>query len=385
METFWQEIKSIYRFYCLSPHKREIVFYAEDIASYTYFEGLIEHLTHVENLPVCYFTSDSSDPLLSANKENLHTFYINSLLPFFTISLTSTLLIMTMPDLHRFYIKRSVLGAHHVYLFHNIGSSFPVIRFGALFHYDTIFCVGPHHIEEIRRQEELYHLSKKNLVRFGYYRLEKVFRDCQQYVHSENQVSPYKGRVLIGPSWGADSILNICGSRLIRVLLDANYEVIVRPHPMTRKLDSELLDGLNNEFNSFENYIFEEDISSVESIFTSDVLISDWSGFTFEYAFGTERPVLFIDVPRKIVNPQWHELGIEPIDVGIRTRIGEVLGVDELEKADALISRLMTCKDTYVQEIVKARAELVYNFGNSSQAGAECIRDLLLKKTIEEE
>ena len=33
-------------------------------------------------------------------------------------------------------------------------------------------------------------------------------------------------------------------------------------------------------------------------------MVSDWSGVAMEFAFGLERPVLFIDVPRKTNNPE---------------------------------------------------------------------------------
>lgn len=375
------EIRSFYTFYFkLNKADRDIVFYAEDRPSYTYFAGLIDCLTKEENLKICYVTSDRNDPLFSSCNENIKTIYINKLLFLFTITLNSKLLVMTMPDLHQLHVKRSERGTHHVYLFHNIGSSFPVIRFGALFFYDTVFCSGRHHVEEIRRQEEIYKLKKKNLVEFGYWRLEKIYDDYRQY-HATHQTKPseFKARILLGPSWGKQSILDLCGGRLIRILLDAGYEVIVRPHPMTRKTNPQLLDSLNKEFKGEPNYVFEDNIASVDSLFTSDILVCDWSGLTFEYAFGTERPVLFIDVPQKIVNERYKEVNIEPMDVGIRRRLGEVLGLEELEKAPVVIDRMLKAKDAYVNEIRAARAEYVYNFGSSSKAGADFIKRFIKK------
>ena len=61
--------------------------------------------------------------------------------------------IMTMPDLGTFYLKRSVHPVHYVYLFHNMVSSHMTFKPGAFDHFDTIFCVGPHHIDEIRKTE----------------------------------------------------------------------------------------------------------------------------------------------------------------------------------------------------------------------------------------
>jgi len=392
VRNLFREIKYYRDFLKIERDKREVVFYAEDKSDYSYFEGLINYLTNQLNLNICYVTSDSCDPMLKLKSKRIRTFYINSLFAFFVPLLDSKLLIMTMPDLHRFHIRRSLCGTHHVYIFHNIGSSFPVIRFGALFYYDTIFSVGPHHLEEIRKQEELYSLPKKNLVNFGYYRVEKAYSIYRDHIQAQlkKEISPTdtsvdKVRILIGPSWGDDSILNFCGEKLIRILLESNYQVTVRPHPMTRKKTPRVLDALNQQFKNSNNYICEENIASLDSVYGSDLLISDWSGFAFEYALGTERPVLFVDVPQKIVNPRYKELGIEPIDVKIRYRIGKVLKVNELERADGIINDILQNKDHYREEIGKARTEFVYNFGNSSQAGANFIASFLrdrLNKTV---
>ncbi len=373
-----KEIKSFYTFNRkIEKSAKEIVFYAEDAASYRYFEGLVITLTTTVKLKICYITSDINDPILYQKRENITALYIKLLLPSFTKMLESKLLIMTMPDLHQFHIKRSKFGTNHVYFFHNIGSSFPVIRYGALFYYDTIFCVGPHHIEEIRTQEKIYNLHKKELVKFGYYSLEKIYNDYKKCNYSKKTASAFKARILLAPSWGENSILEVCGSSLIRVLLQSNYEVIVRPHPMTKKHNPELLESLNKEFIDDDNFIFEAEIASTESFYNSDLLISDWSGVSFEYAFGTERPVLFIDVPQKIVNTRYKEVGIKPIDIDIRKRIGGVLGPGELENVDSLITHMISNKEYFIGEIRKARNETVYNFGNSSNVGVEFIQNYL--------
>jgi CDP-glycerol glycerophosphotransferase (TagB/SpsB family) len=378
LSSYIEEIKSFWFFYNrMRKSEREIVFYSEDAASYSYFEGLIKQLTTKYKLKICYITSDRNDPLFEKNLINMKVLHIKSFLRFFIGTLNSKILIMTMPDLHRMNIKRSSFGTHHIYMFHNIGSSFPVIRFGALFYYDTIFCVGPHHNEEIRRQEEIYNLPEKYLLNFGYYRLEKIAEEYKRYIPSKKNRSSYKAKILLGPSWGDNSILNLCGNTLIRTLLQSGYEVVVRPHPMTLKETPHLITSLNDKFNNYDNYIYADDISSVEAIYESDVLISDWSGFVYEYAFGTERPVLFIDVPRKIVNERHEEVGIEPMDVGIRKRIGTILGLHELDKVDIALTDLLSNKDAYIKEIISARNEYVYNFGKSSLIGADYIVSLL--------
>ena len=66
-------------------------------------------------------------------------------------------------------------------------------------------------------------------------------------------------------------------------------------------------------------------MDETDSILRSDILVCDWSAMAMEYAMGLEKPVLFIDVPSRIRNPNWQELGIEPVETTIREQVGEVL------------------------------------------------------------
>ena len=43
-------------------------------------------------------------------------------------------------------------------------------------------------------------------------------------------------------------------------------------------------------------------------------MISDWSGVAIEYAFAFEKPVLFIDTPQKINNPDCYQIDIVPLE-----------------------------------------------------------------------
>jgi len=156
-----RELQDNVKFRDLDKPARNVVFYAEDSASYNYFEGLINRLLDYYRIAICYFTSDPADPVFATRRPLLNVFYVKHLLSFFTGNLEADILVMTMPDLHRLHVKRSKHPVNHLYLFHNIGSSFPVIRYGALFHYDTIFCVGDHHKQEVKRQEDLYRLPQK--------------------------------------------------------------------------------------------------------------------------------------------------------------------------------------------------------------------------------
>ena len=83
-------------------------------------------------------------------------------------------LVMTMADLNQFHVKRSTNPVNHIYMFHAINSVHLQYNQGAFDYYDTIFCVGPHHVEEIRKTEEVYNLPSKALVEVGYSWLEEI-------------------------------------------------------------------------------------------------------------------------------------------------------------------------------------------------------------------
>ena len=286
---------------------------------------------------------------------------------------------MTLPDLNRFHLKRSVNPVQYTYIFHAMVSTHMMYRYGAFDHYDCILCVGPHHMKEIRKHEELNKLHPKKLVEAGYYRLERIYEAYQKY-HNRKPPSTHKGTILIAPSWGAANVLETCGERLVDILLEANYEVIVRPHPETVRHSPKLMDLFNSRFGSNSNFTLETSIATDDSLLQADVLICDCSGIALEYAFGTEQPVLFLDVPIKIQNKRFKELEIEPLELSLRNIIGVIASPEELDSVPEVISRLIAGSHVYKNRIADLRKQNVFAFGRSSDIGAQCIFDLAMDR-----
>ena len=107
-----------------------------------------------------------------------------------------------------------------------------------------------------------------------------------------------------------------------------------------------------------------------------DSLISDWSGISLEYAFTYERPVLFIDVPEKILNVLSKDISLEPIEIAIRNKIGHVISPNNLEKIPKLIEGLDEYAQNINEQIKGVRSQTVYNIGKSAKIGAEYIQQL---------
>ena len=378
MKKIAREFADIYRFFWKTPiGERSVVFYAEHEGYFAYFEGLIRELTELRGLTIAYITSDVKDPIFSmeaAKKGKIFPFYIRTLLPYFMLFVHSKVFVMTMTDLGHFHIKRSINQVHYVYLFHALVSTHMAYRESAFDSYDTILCAGPHQVAEIRQREKLKQLPPKNLMEAGYYRLERIYNSYKNFKHKRRDD---KKVILIAPSWGKDNVLEACGGYLIDKLLNAGYEVIVRPHPETIRRFPKLVDSFAVRFGNNDFFTLERSVASDDSILRADVLISDTSGITLEYSFGTERPVLFIDVPPKVRNENFRELEIKPIELALRDKIGIIVSPKKLDDIDQMIDNLISKKDDYQESIRVLRAQYVYAFGQSSKISSKYITDLI--------
>jgi len=368
----WKELKKIEK---LSEKERSIVFYAENRASINHFKLLISELTEEKNLQICYVTSIKNDPILSSKNKNIITFYIGdgTTRTKFFLTLKAKILIMDMPDLQTFHIKRSkVYPVHYVYIFHSMFSTHSYLRKGALDNYDTIFCVGKHHEKEIRATEERYGLKEKKLIKYGFGRLDMLLQEKQKF---QNTYTEDKNLILITPTYGEKNLLQICGKELIEILLKAGFTVMLRPHYRIFKDSKKLINSIIENFGNHSNFILEKGIIPSDKFHNSKCLISDWSGISLEYAFTFERPVLFIDTPKKILNPDSGDITMEPIEISIREKIGHVVSTNNLEKIPEIIKNLEN-ENLMSEQIRKIRSEIIYNIGNSAKIGAEIIEKI---------
>jgi YidC/Oxa1 family membrane protein insertase len=355
---------------------RNIVIYSESGQDWHQFSGLIAYLNQDLGCKTCYVTSDKSDPGLSHVHENFHVIYLPEGIfrtIFFQVN-QSDVFVLTMMDLGNLQLKRSLHPVHYLYLFHSMGSTHMVDNEDSFDHYDSLFCAGPHQVAEIRMREEIKNRPVKHLFDYGHPRLEEVIGLGRAYRVEKHDGDPRS--VLVAPTWGETSIFNTCGKELIKVLLDAGYNVIMRPHYQSMRKTPEVITALRDTYVAHERFEFIDRMDETDSILRSDILVSDWSAMAMEYAMGLEKPVLFIDVPRRIRNPNWKELGIEPVEASIRPQVGEILSPQSLDEAPAAIERLLATPGRFRDEVRALREQKVFRLGHSIPDGAAEIKRL---------
>ena len=371
----WSEVK---RFEKLDEKERSIVFYLENESDFIFFKPIVEKLTEEYDTKICYVTSSKTDPMLNSNNKNILPFYIGDGVARsnFFINLKASIMIMTMPDLETFYIKRSkVYPVHYVYIFHSLNSTQRAYRNTAFDNFDTIFCTGNYQIIEIQERERKFNLKKKKLIKHGYGRLDALINQVQN-TDVRNNVSPKV--VLIAPSWGANGLIETKGKEIVHILLDSGFHVILRPHPMTIKKSNKVIQKIENEFKNNLNFKLETDIRNIESWFSCDCMISDLSGAAIEYSFAFEKPILYVVTPEKIV--QEKQIDLTSLEEKIRPQIGEVVPLSQLTLIPSKINQLLVSENRFKEKIQKIREETVFNIGNSGDQGAKHL--LELKKSL---
>jgi len=373
---FWKCYHDLRAFGKLPPEKKRIVFYSEGKTYWPFLAPFVKALIETIDEHIVYVSSETDDPGLTFHPERVSGFVIGSgmIRSFWFSLLKANVLVMTMPDLDIYHVKRSQAHpVHYVYVMHGCDSVFMVLREQALDRFDSVFCAGPHNIEEIRKREQMKNLPTKRLFEIGYpYQDELIAAAAQE---PKIYWTPESGRpihVLLAPSWSDKNVgtLETVGHELVGILLDAGFQTTLRPHPQSRKFHPRVIERIRQTYADRPGFLLEADTTGKESLMKADILISDWSAITMEFAFSRLKPVLYIDVPRKARNPNYEELGIVPFEVRIREQIGAVLAPAEIHRAPEEIRRLCSAGNEHEEHLKKILIENVFNVGTSAITGA---------------
>jgi len=372
-------LKSAINFSTLTSESRRITFYSESANYYPHLELLLKTVLEQTNINGGLLSSSRNDPILAVSHPRLNSFFIGSgyVRNYIFENINTQLLILTMPDLNNFQLKRSRFNVHYAYTQHSLVSSHMIYRYSAFDHYDTILCAGPHHIAEIEATFRHYNLRNKNLVKFGYPRLDRLIKYGEQKVKKSIAFDNNKEQllILIAPSWGPEGIIEsgLC-FKLIKKLLELRHMVIVRPHPQTIKFNNEKIIEIRNTFSLDDRVILEVDVQGYDSLWSSDIMISDWSGVALEYALGFKKPVIFCNVPKKINNPRYLDINLVPLEVSIRNEIGTIWDIKSpIENA------IIECKHKLDQSKFELLTKkYVYNLMKSDEAFINFLKSLKL-------
>ena len=372
---------------------KEIVFYSEASGFYKYFQGFIDFIMENSDIVVHYLTSDINDQAFQIDNPQFKAYFCSAhgMITTF-MKLDSDVVVMTMPDLEVYHYKRSIVkkDIEYIYTDHGMGSFHLTHRKGAIDNYDTIFCYSKNHNEEVRAIEKTYGLPEKTLVNVGFSLVDKLTAAYDKEILNievKESLSPVDGavnkpQILIAPSWQKESILDCCVDELLEQLFKIKAKIILRPHPEFVKRFPGKLKRLSEKYahkhgNDFE---IQTDFSSNSTVYRSDIVITDWSSIAQEFSLTTKKPTLFINTPMKVMNPEWQRIGIEPMDIWIRDKIGHSIDLDKLCRIPEIIDEMLRNNEKYKSSIEDLLCNCLYNFGNAAETGGEYIVKQVMRK-----
>lgn len=358
---------------------KKIVFYSEKNGFYKYYKNIIEEIIRRTNIVIHYITSDPEDEVFAMESEQFKPYYIGeNRLIVLMMKLETDIMVMTTPDLENFQLKRSYIkkDIEYIYVPHDVNSSNLTFHKNALDHFDTIFASGRKNKEEIQEREEKFELKKKNIVEWGSSVIDNM---TAAYAEMEKNKGD-KPTVLIAPSWQKDNILDSCIENILDELKGQDYNLIVRPHPQYVRHFEGRIDALIEKYKA-DGIVVQKDFSSNSTVYTADLLVTDWSSIAYEYAFSTLKPVLFINTPMKVVNPDYKELDSVPIDIELRDKVGISLEEDQMNKVKDAVNELLNNNRFAPDAMEKLRDDYIYNVGQSGKVGAKYIIDQLVSLT----
>lgn len=357
---------------------KQLVFYSEKNGFYKYFQNIIEYILKKTDIVIHYITSDPFDAAFELRQENFQVYYIGEKkLIVLMMKMDADMVIMTMPDLQKYHIKRSMIrdDIEYVYMDHGIGSLNLMLRKHALDYFDTIFASNDIVYNEIKAQEKLYGLKEKTIVKYGYGLIDNMIADYENQSIQENEPKV----ILIAPSWQDDNLLDLCIDEILQNLLGQGYHIILRPHPQYVRHFEGKLKLLEQKYAVHDDFTLQVDFSSNDIVFNADILITDWSGIAYEYSFTTLKPTLFINTPMKIMNPDYQEIGIMPFDIEIRNQIGTSLEPNQIYTIATVVHDFFCQKKFSPENMRKMRDKYLYNVSHSTEVGAKYI----IKRLIE--
>lgn len=306
------------------------VIYNEGRQYWNTFKPVVEEFEK-RGIPLVYYTSAQDDPVFDQTWQHVNAEYIgegNKAYARLNL-MEADVCLMTTPGLDVFQLKRSKGVKHYCHVVHMINDATTYKRYG-LDYFDSVLLAGQWQGEDIRYLEKLRGLPPKRLIPVGC-----PYLDVQ--AARLEPVGEHPFTVLVSPSWGASGLLTLYGEKLLDPLVATGWNIIVRPHPQSKVVEKELIARLQAKYNKNNIIIWDFDPDNIVSISKADIMISDFSSITLDFAFLRDKPFLaavgdFDPRPYdagKVPHPLWQFQVLSQIGKELKEedfpRIGEII------------------------------------------------------------
>ena len=351
------------------------VIFSDDKRYWKVFEPICREMDK-RGKEILYITASPDDPALKCEYKGLRVECIENKNKLFTRLnyLRADIVLSTTPGLDVYQWKRSKDVKYYVHIPHAAGGLTMYRMFG-LDYYDAVLYSGDFQAEDIRALEKLRNLPAKELVEAGIPYMDEMAKAYE----SAEPIGEHERTVLLAPTWGPSALFAVSGGKIIEHLLNTGYHIIVRPHPQSFTSEKEMLDKLMAEYPESEQLEWNSDTDNFNVLHRADILVSDFSGVFYDFAFIHNKPIIYTDVNFNLdVYDAWW-IQDRPLWLySALPRIGCKLPPDNMSNIKELIDECLT-DEYYAEGRQAAKNETWANIGR----GAEIVTDYLINKQKE--
>ncbi len=368
-----------------NAEKIPIVIFSDDKRYWNVFEPLCREFDR-RGVDIVYMTASPDDPALENSYKHIKGEFIGENNKAFAKLnfLNATLVLSTTPGLDVYQWKRSKKVQYYVHMLHAANEIAGYRMFGTDY-YDALMLSGEYQVRDVRYLESIRNLPAKEIVKIGIPYLDEMYNRLHKSMESEERKEKQERTVLLAPSWGKSAILSKFGERIIDVLIETGYSIIIRPHPQSFTSEKEMIEKLMEKYPNSEKLEWNRDNDNFEVLKRADILISDFSGVVFDFSLVHEKPIIYTDTKFDkgpydawwLKTPYWTFTALP--------RIGQELNEGNLHSLKEMIDSCLSD-----EKYSKGRQEVINETWEHRGEGTQRAVDYILSKyeqlkTVEEE
>ena len=355
----WIKLKSGIKKEKVSDISIPYVIYTDSKRYWNTFKPICDEFES-RKINIKYLTQSDDDPALKENYKYVETEFIGEGNKGITKMnfLNASVVLTTTPSLDVYQWKRSKNVKYYIHIPHMVNDITTYRMFG-IDYFDSILTSNDFQIEQIRKLEKLRNLPAKECTTVGL----TYFDSMKERLNSSKKPKNNRPVVLVAPSWGPSSLLNLYGAKLLDELVKTGYEIIVRPHPQSYISEKEMITSLQEKYNNIE---WNNDNDNFNVLNKSDIMISDFSGVIFDFSLVFDKPVIYANAKfdDSIYDAWWLKEKLWTFEV--LPKLGKELTEENFDSLKTIIDSCLNDK-RFKQERTNVRKQSWLNEGNSAK------------------
>ena len=341
---------------------KKYVVYNEGMQYWNVFKPVCDEFEK-RQIELTYYTSAEKDPCFEQNYKYVKPEFIGEgNMAFVRLNMLSAgVVLMTTPGLQVYQLKRSKNVKHYSHVLHMPNDATTYRLFG-LDYFDSVLLTGDYQKTDLQYLENARNITKKELVTVGCSYLDILAEKIKSSPEEDN----HNFTVLVSPSWGSVGVLSKYGEKLLDPLAKTGWNIIIRPHPQSKKSEKEMLDRLEARYKDNANIVWDYERDNIYSLKKADIMISDFSGIIFDYTFLCDKPVIYVADNIDLRPYDAYDLGKELWQFETLKKMGIKLDENNFENIAEVIKNASDSKELSEQRKI-AKETAWMNIGNAGK------------------